>query len=373
MADHSITPRAFALGVVTALLAGIVASLAIRPPGQAARSEAGDATAATIDAIHWRIATTIGTNIPVIGDAPLTLRDELAVLSDGAIRLDIYEPGELAPVGAISESVREGKIPAAMTWLGYDQGRIPASTLIAAVPFGMEPTEFSAWWYVGGGRELGEALYHEHDIHPVLCRLIGPETAGWFREPIDGVEDLDGLKIRFAGLGGKVLQRAGASVTMLPGAEIFQALEKGAIDATEFSLPSVDQLLGFDRVARYNYFPGWHQPFTSAHFIVNLDTWRALGARTRTMIEVSCRASVATTLARSEAAQGAVIRDFAAKGVIAGSLPDDVLRQLRDIARSVLDEEAERDDRFAEILASQRAFADVFAHWKRKAYLPRDF
>ena len=145
-----------------------------------------------------------------------------------------------------------------------------ASPLVSAVPFGMEPWEYTAWWYEGDGRQLTEDLYQRYNIHPILCGITGPETAGWFRRRIDSLDDVKGLKIRFAGLGGQVIERFGASVTMLPGGEIFQALEKGAIDATEFALPVVDQSLGFNRVAPYNYYPGWHQPFTSSHLVVNL-------------------------------------------------------------------------------------------------------
>jgi TRAP-type mannitol/chloroaromatic compound transport system substrate-binding protein len=104
------------------------------------------------------------------------------------------------------------------------------------------------------------------------------------------LDDVAGLKIRFAGLGGKVMERLGASVTMLPGGEIFQALEKGAIDATEFALPIVDQSLGFNRVAKYNYYPGWHQPFTASHLAVNIDAWNALTEGDQAMLELGWRA-----------------------------------------------------------------------------------
>jgi len=288
-------------------------------------------------------------------------------------RLRIFRAGEIVPAFEITEAVKEGKIEAGVMWVGYDQGRIPASTLISAVPFGMEPMEFAAWWYHGGGQELGEALYREHNVQPILCNIVGPETAGWFRKPITSLDDLRGLKIRFAGLGGKVLQRLGASVTMLPGGEIFQALEKGAIDATEFSLPVVDHALGFGRVARYNYFPGWHQTFTTGHMLVNLDTWSALAPQTRKLIDSVCMANVIYSFAEGEAVEGDIIRHFPEEGISAETLPMPLLEELRRVAIEVLDEEAAKDAHFAEILASQRAFSESYGYWKRKAYLPRDF
>ncbi len=366
-----ISPRALLAAVLAALAVGVLASLSIRPPGTAAAPTGGSGTER--QEIRWRLTSAFNTHLPAIGEAVVYVSDALARASAGTIVLQPFEPGELVPPFSITEAVRERKVQAGITWLGYDQGRMPASTLIASVPFGMEPWEFMAWWYEGGGRELGEALYHEQNVHPVLCSMTGPETAGWFREPIASVDDFVGMKIRFAGLGGEVLQRLGASVTLIPGGEIFQALEKGAIDATEFSLPVIDQMLGFDQVAKFNYFPGWHQPFSAGHLVVNLDLWSGLGGDTRAMIDLACTASVSRALARSEAAQGAVIRGFEQKGVTAASLPRSILEELRRVSHQVLDEQAAADRQFARILASQRAFSETYGNWKRLGYLPRDF
>lgn len=368
--------RAFAVAVVIAFGAGLLASLALRPPGTPsalADPDAGQQAEAGIRRLRWRVPVAFGTNLPALGDNILYVRDALDATSGGAVDLDIHEPGEVVSAFAITDAVRDGKVPAGYTWLGYDQGRIPASTLLAAVPFGMEPWEFAAWWYEDEGRRLGEQLYHRRGVHPLLCGLIGPETAGWFRIPIDSLEDVRGLKIRFAGLGGRVLQRLGASVTMIPGSDLFQALEKGAIDATEYSLPVVDRKLGFDTIAPYNYFPGWHQTFTAAHLLVNLETWEALAPQTQALIETSCTAGVTRNLARSEALQGPVIRDFRERGVETRSLPPALLEELRQVTEEVLAEEAAKDEEFAEILASQRAFSESYEPWKRLGYLPRDF
>ena len=203
--------------------------------------------------------------------------------------------------------------------------------------------------------------------------MTGPETAGWFRKPIRSLDDVKGLKIRFAGLGGRVIEQLGASVTMLPGGEIFQALEKGAIDATEFALPNVDQTLGFNRVAKYNYYPGWHQTFTSSHMVINLQIWNALPAANRALLEAGCTSGVTRNLASSEASQGAVIAGFVDKGVKAEVLPDNLLRELERVAKQVIEDEAARDASFAKILESQRKFRADYSHWKSRAYLPRDF
>jgi TRAP-type mannitol/chloroaromatic compound transport system substrate-binding protein len=365
--------RAFLVGIVIAFLAGLLTSLAVRSPGGAANVERAHEDGTRQARIRWRMPVSFQSTMPVLGDNPIYVTEQIRRMSAGEIDIDISEPGEIVPAFSITDAVRDGKVQVGYTWLGYDQGKIPASPLLGAVPFGMEPWEYGAWWYEGGGRELGQALYRKHGSHILLCGMTGPETAGWFREPIRSLDDVAGLKIRFAGLGGKVIEQAGASVTMLPGGEIFQALEKGAIDATEFALPIVDQALGFNRIAPYNYYPGWHQPGTFSHMAVNVDVWEGLSDADRAMLETACTAGTMRNLANSEASEGAIIAGFPAIGVTAETLPMEVLRELERITGQVMAEEAAKDKDFEEIYASQRAFRADYAHWKSRAYLPRDF
>ena len=219
------TNRTVGFAILVAFISGLVGALALRDQD---RSTTGVASDTSRSSIYWRVPVAFGTNLPGLGDNVLRIAEDADSISDGRIRLEVFEPGMLIPPFSITEGVRDGKIKAGYTWLGYDQGRIPATPLLSAVPFGMEPWEFTAWYYEDEGQGLTEALYEPHLVHPILCGIVGPETAGWFREPITSLTDLEGLKIRFAGLGGRVLQELGASVTMIPGGEIFQALEKGA-------------------------------------------------------------------------------------------------------------------------------------------------
>ncbi len=366
--------KAALAAVITAFLVGIIGSLAVRPPGGAAATAAVTAPGERVPArIHWRLPVVFQTTLPVLGDNPLYVADIIQRASGGAVQLEIFEPGEIVPAFSVTDAVRDRKVEAGYTWVGYDQGKIPASPLLGAVPFGMEPWEYSAWWYEAGGRQLAEKLYLKHNIHPIFCGMTGPETAGWFRERIETLDDIKGLKIRFAGLGGKVLERLGASVTMIPGGEIFQALEKGAIDASEFALPIVDQTLGFNRVAKFNYYPGWHQTFTASHLVVNIDAWREMDPADQALLEMGCTAGVIRNLSNSEAKQGAIIAGFPDIGVSAETLPEPLLRELESVAREVINEEAAKDADFAEILESQKRFRADYKHWKERAYLPRDF
>ena len=358
------TSRAALVAVITAFLVGVLAALSLRPPSH----ELGVEEAGGSPQLRWRVPTAFATNLPALGDNALYVSEQVQASSAGRFRLEIFEPGELVPPFSIVDAVKDGKVQAGYTWLGYDQGKLPASALFGAVPFGPEPWAFTAWWYEGGGQALAEEIYTPLGLHPILCGLIGPETAGWFRQPLRSVEDLAGLKIRFAGLGGKAIQRLGASVTMLPGGEIFQALERGAIDATEFSLPVVDSRLGFDRVAPFNYFPGWHQPFTAVHMVVGLETWTRMGPSRQAQLETACTAGVTRNLARAEALQPPVLAHYEAQGVNLEILQPEILAALARASEEVLAEEAGGDADFARVLASQRSFQRDYARWRDIAY-----
>ena len=375
MSGKQISNKAALFAVAMALAVGFITSLAVRPVhiGTSQSLDSSETQSASQVRVRWRVPVVFQTTWPVLGDNPVYVSQMIKDASRGAFLLDIFEPNEIVPPFSITDAVRDQKIEAGYTWLGYDQGKIPASALVGAVPFGMEPWEYSAWWFEGNGKNLTETLYKKHNIHPIFCGMTGPETAGWFRKPIQSLEDLKGLKIRFAGLGGKVIEQLGASVTMLPGSEIFQALEKGAIDATEFALPIVDQQLGFDRVAKYNYYPGWHQPFTASHLIVNLTTWDSLDSNDQSLLELACTAGVIRNLSSSEGKQGAVVARFEESGALPRVLSLEILRELERVTKSVLEQEAERDKDFAVIYESQLEFRQNYSHWKSRAYLPRDF
>lgn len=373
MTQKQLSKKAALTAVITALIAGFILSLTVRPLHQDNSTTSATENHKGQIRIRWRVPVVFQTTWPVLGDNPVFVSEMIKQASNGEVVLDIFEPNEIVPSFSITDAVRDQKIEAGYTWLGYDQGKIPAAPLIGAVPFGMEPWEYSAWWYESGGRELAEKLYKQHQIHPIYCGMTGPETAGWFRKPIESLSDLEGLKIRFAGLGGKVIEQLGASVTMLPGSEIFQALEKGAIDATEFALPIVDQNLGFDRVAKFNYYPGWHQPFTASHLVINLEKWKSLNQSDKALLELGCTAGVIRNLSNSEAKQGPVIKRFEESGTSPIILPHPILKELQRVTKQVLESEAAKDADFAEIYQSQLDFMKSYSKWKSRAYLPRDF
>ena len=198
--------------------------------------------------------------------------------------------------------------------------------------------------------------------------MIPPEASGWFREPIESADDLVGLKIRFAGLGGIVLGRMGASITMLASTDIFPSLERGVIDATEFSIPSVDQSLGFYKVAKHYYFPGWHQPASIGELIVNQESWESMAPDQRQYVENACMANMTWSLSRGVATQGEAIAFFEANGVTIHQWSPELLARFREVAAEVMIEASASDPAFKEAWDSLQAYRAQNAQWRDMAY-----
>ena len=324
--------------------------------------------------LRWKMPVAFATKLPGLGSPAAWVADKLNTASDGSIQIKVYEPKKLVPPFEILQSVSDGKVSAGYTWIGYDQGKIPAVPLFAAVPFGLKPPAYAGWYFYGGGHDMLQKVYANKgfNVHAQLCGIIGPETAGWYKEPITSLEDYKGMKIRFAGLGGKVLEKFGASVTMLPGGELFQALEKGTIDATEFSMPAIDEILGFNQVVKNNLFPGWHQPFTAQYMLVNGDEWKAASASQQALVETACTAGTLMGLAEGEYKNGAVLAKLKEEGINVGKIPMPILKQLKEATNQVLAEQAAADADFKMVLESQQAFQKDYVIWDENAYLPTE-
>ena len=158
---------------------GVIGALALRPGSRPVREVIAGTGGVSV---RWCLPVAFGTNLPGLGDNALFIAEQISAVSGGRIEFEVFEPGEVVPAFAITEAVSAGKVQAGYTWVGYDEGRIPSSVLIGSVPFGMEPWEYMAWWLHGGGRELGEKIYAPYNVRPILCGIIGPESAGWFRD-----------------------------------------------------------------------------------------------------------------------------------------------------------------------------------------------
>ena len=329
--------------------------------------------AAELDRVRWQVPMSFASTLTALGDTMPWVAEHLRTVTDGTIDLQVAEPGAVVPPLSIFENVSTGAIDAGYSWMGYEIGQVPASALFGATPFGLEPWEFLAWMNFHGGRELLDEVFAPYDVKPIPCGTISPEAAGWFREEITSVDDLQGLKFRAAGVGGEIMSEFGMSVTMLPGGELYQALETGVLDATEFSLPTVDEQLGFPQVANYYYLPGWHQPSTNQFLYVNLGVWEGLNEQTQGMIEMACMAGNAYAIAKAEALQGEVIARFEEGGTTLGTYDDETLRAFYDATERVMERMSGEDEMFGRVYDSMMEFQREHSRWKELGYLPRDW
>jgi TRAP-type mannitol/chloroaromatic compound transport system substrate-binding protein len=332
------------------------------------------ASADAADRVRWQMAMGFPSTLTALADTAPWVAEKVDAMSGGTMKLQVFEPGKLVKGTEIFDAVSQGKIDSGYVWAGYEIGKLPSSALFGAQPFGLEPNEMAAFMMERGGQQMMEEIYAKHNIVPLFCGTISPEAAGWFKFPLENLEQVKGLKVRFAGLGGEVMQKMGASVVLLPGSELFEALEKGVIDATEVSLPTVDEQLGFYKVVKYYHLPGWHQPSTSQYLYINKAKWDALEDTQRAILRTACDAGVAKALARSEALQGEVLNKFTSEhGVKAVVLPEPILRELNVKADEVMTDYSAKDADFKRVWDAMKAYMEENQQWKEKGYLPRDW
>jgi TRAP-type mannitol/chloroaromatic compound transport system substrate-binding protein len=325
-------------------------------------------TQARAEPVRLRAQAGFNLNMPVIGENIAYVRDIIAAGGRPDIALRVYDAGKLVPTLQIFDAVTSGKIDAGFAWPGYWMGKLPATTVFASVPFGPEAPDYLAWIHQGGGLELWREIYARHGVVPIPCGVLPPEASGWFRKPIESDQDLVGLKIRYAGLGGKVMERLGASITMLAAADIFPSLERGVIDATEYSMPAVDRSLGFYKIAKHYYFPGWHQPSSIMELLVNKSRWDSLAPDQQAYIEMACNAGTLWGLTRGLANQGEALDYFKTQGVELHRWSPEMMARFREAAQQVIVEAAESDPDFKRAWESLQAFLARNAEWSELAY-----
>jgi len=346
-------------------VAGCAVSAALAVSGSAAFAQ---------DKLLLKTPVAFSTALPGLGTPIPRVAEQLALMSGGTLQMKVYEPGKLIDPFEILDAVSAGKINSGYATAGYWAGKLPAAALFSAVPFGPEAGEYMGWLYYGNGLALYQEMYDAGGYHVKVlpCAIIAPETSGWFSKEINTAEDLSGLKMRFFGLGGKVMQKLGVATSLLPGGEIYAALEKGVIDATEFSMPAIDQRLGFFKLVKFNYFPGWHQQATVFELLINKDVWAAASDQHKAIIENACKASMADSFAEGEALQFAAMQtNVNENGVQIKQWSPEMLEVFHKTWDEVAAEEAAADPFFAKALADLTTFREGYQLWKENAFLPR--
>jgi TRAP-type mannitol/chloroaromatic compound transport system substrate-binding protein len=320
-------------------------------------SYAGEPT--TID-----VASTFPSSMPVLGEVSRGLPEKVLRASGGDLILKFHEPGKLVPGAETVNAVASGAAPAAWAGAGWFAGKDSAFNMFSSVPFGPGMGEYMAWLYRGGGLELSREMFHKFGVHNIPCGLIPPEASGWFRKEIRDLADLKGLRMRFFGLGAKVMQKFGVETLQLPPGEILEALRSGTLDATEFSLPAMDQPLGFQSVAKFYYFPGWHQQATLFDLYINKPVWERLPDRHKAIIEIACGDAMREMIADGEAAQWKAMKEMQAEGVRLKRWSPEILVAFEQAWKEVVAEEMGRNSNFRRVYGSYAEFRENYGIWR---------
>ena len=337
----------------TAALAAVAGAIAFSPVSDAQAQK-----------VKWKMQAAFASTLAHLGPAGQRIADDITTMSGGKFTVKFFEPGALIPPLECFDAVSKGSVESCYTTPGYHTGKYPGLAFMTAVPFGPGLGEFLGWQWHGGGQEIAAKIYAKHNLVSTPCGAIGPETSGWFKEPVKDLESLKGLKMRFFGLGAKVMTKIGVSTQLLAGADIYPALERGVIDATEFSMPNMDISLGFYQIAKNNYFPGWHQQSSVSEFLMNKTKYEALPEAYQEMIRSATYTQVIYTHAKADSEQFGAMKTMQEKhGVTIHRWKDDQLAVFEKAWLEVVAEESAKDALFKEFADSYFAFRNGFKIW----------
>jgi len=319
--------------------------------------------------IRWKMHSAFASKLSVLGPAGKRMEEGIDKVTQGSFQLKFFEPGALVPGIAYYDPVAAGSIDAGYGTAGYGVGKVPALAFFTAVPFGPGFSEFHGWVQYGGGQAIYDEMNDSIGLKGQICATIPPEASGWFRKEIKSIDDLKGLKMRFFGLGAKVMEKFGVSTQLLAGGDIYPALELGSIDATEFSMPSMDESLGFFQVAKHYYFPGWHQPVSLGDIIFSKAKYASLSKYHQDALRIMCGWQIYMEFIEGDSIQGPAMQRMVEKGVTAHRWPDEILAKIESTWKDVAAEEAARDPMFKKAWESLNAWRASYRIWKERGYL----
>ncbi len=310
--------------------------------------------------IQWRIATSFPPSLDILHGSAERMAARVEELTGGRFRIRVYAANEIVPALQVMDAVQQGTVQAGLTGGYYYIGKSPALAFDSTVPFGLTARQQVAWLMHGGGLELLEGVYSDFGILPLPCGNTGAQMGGWFREPVGSLADLSGLRMRIPGIGGEIMTRLGASVQVLGGPEIYPALERGAIDATEWVGPYDDEKLGFHEIAPNYYLPGWWEPGLSATLQVSQAAFDELPTSYQALLRTVCAESYGDMLARYDAenpkALSRLVNDH---GVQLRAFSEDILQAAWRESNAYLEEIAAGDATFRTVYDSWRAFRET--------------
>ena len=335
-----------------------------RPRARVAGADSGGARTV------WRLASSFPRSLDTIYGAAEVLADRVAAMTDGRFEIRVYPAGEVVPPFQVLDAVQQGTVPIGQTAGYYYLGKHPALAFDTCVPFGFTARQQAAWLDEGGGRALIDAVLADFGALSLPSGNTGAQMGGWFRREIRSLADLGGLNMRIPGLGGRVMAALGAQVQSIPGADIFPALERGVIDATEWVGPYDDEKLGFAAIAPVYHTPGLWEPGPSLSFYVSRAAFEALPVAWQHILRAASREAAHAMLTRYDARNPDALARLVAAGTRVVPFPDDLLTAAAAASRQLLADEAAKDAATARVVAHWQDFKSRSDRWFATAELP---
>ncbi|BAZ82602.1 family 1 extracellular solute-binding protein [Sphaerospermopsis kisseleviana NIES-73] len=324
----------------------------------------GQADTSNLPTIRWQMATSWPVSLETIFGGAQVLAERVKALTNGKFIIEPRAAGEIAPGLEVLNVVSQGAVQAGHTAAYYYIGKSQALAFGTSVPFGLNAQQQNAWLYEGGGlAKLQEIYARKFNVIQFPAGNTGTQMGGWFRKEVKTLNDLKGLKMRIPGLGGQVMSKLGVTVQTLPGGEIFQALQTGAIDAAEWVGPYDDEKLGLNKVAKYYYYPGWWEPGPTLEVQINLDEWKKLPPQYQAALETAAYQSNTTMLARYDARNSEALDKLLKAGVQVRAYSQEILEAAEKESFALYDEFAAKDADFKAVYEIWKPFRDGIYAW----------
>src|SRR5262249_45131748 len=264
--------------------------------------------------LKWRMASSFPKSLDTIFGAADVIASRVSAATDGKFQIRVFAAGEIVPGLQVLDAVQNGTIECGQSASYYYVGKDPTFAFDTAIPFGLNARQQNAWMYHGGGLDLMREFFKTYNIRQIPAGNTGAQMGGWFRKEIKTVDDLNGLKFRIGGFAGKVLTKLGVVPQQIPGGDIYPALEKGTIDAAEWVGPYDDVKLGFYKIAKYYYYPGWWEGGPQLSLYVNINQWEALPKSYQAILEAAAAEANGWMVAKYDTENMPALRKLVAGG-----------------------------------------------------------
>ena len=335
----------------------------------AAAAVASPAIAQSSPEIKWRMTSSFPKSLDTIYGASVEFAKYVADMTDNKFQIQVFSAGEIVPGLQALDATSNGTVEMSHTVSYYYVGKDPTFAIYASVPFGLNARQQNSWWYQGGGQDLGNEFFKKFGVIAFPCGNTGTQMGGWFRKEIKTVADLSGLKFRIGGIAGQVLQKVGVVPQQLAGGDIYPALEKGTIDGAEWVGPYDDEKLGFQKVAKYYYYPGFWEGGPTVHAFVNLDKWNSLPKSYQAVLENACANANTWMAARYDMQNPSALKRLVAGGTQLRPFTNEVLEACLKATNELWAEISANNPDFKKSIDAMQAYrSDEYLWWQVAEY-----